>query len=51
MEEEDKPKKEEKNDKGSNSCVIYLSLDVGNGGEKVEKIDKNEIPRIEGENS
>ena len=43
MEEEDKPKKEEKNDKGSNSCVIYLSIDVGNGGEKAEKIDKNEI--------
>ena len=42
MEEEEKPKKEEKNDKGSNSCVMDLSIDVGNGGEEVENFDKNE---------
>ena len=43
MEEEEKPKKEEKKDKDSNSCVMDLSIDVGNGGEKTEKIDKKEI--------
>ena len=39
MEEEEIPKKE-KNEKGSNSCVIDLSID--NGGEEVENFDKNE---------
>ena len=43
MEEEEEPKKEEKNDKGSNSCVMDLSIDVGNGGEEAENKDKNEI--------
>ena len=43
MEEEEKPKKEEKKDKDSNACVMDLSIDVGNGGEKTEKIDKKEI--------
>lgn len=47
MEEAEKPKKEEKNDKGSNSYVIDLSIDVGNGGEEVvESLDKNEKENI-----
>ena len=44
MEESDKKRKlEEMNDKGSNSCVIDLPIDVGNSPEENENKDKKEI--------
>jgi hypothetical protein len=44
MEENDKKSKiEEKIDKGSNSCVIDLPIDEGNGVEEIENKEKNEI--------
>ena len=38
-----KKKSREKVDKGSNSCVIDLSIEGGNGAEETEKNDKNDI--------
>ena len=37
-----KGKSKERVDKGSNSCVMDLSIDEGNGAEEAEKVDKNE---------
>jgi hypothetical protein len=42
-ESENQTEQEEKRDKGSNSCVMDLSIDGGNGTEEVENINKNEI--------
>ena len=43
MEENNKKgKSEEKIDKGSNSCVMDLSIDGGNGAEETEKFEKND---------
>ena len=42
-ESENQTEQEEKRDKGSNSCVMDLSIDRGNGTEELENINKNEI--------
>ena len=41
-ESQNKPKIDEKLDKGSNSCVMDLSIDGGNGAVEIENMDKND---------
>ena len=48
MEENNKKRKsEEQLDKGSNSCVMDLSIDGGNGAEETEEFEKKIIMIIQ----